>query len=182
MGMSVPPKDVMGFLQFIVTTLGFLTVIVQLGLEYRWRRRQYAVNMLAEWNTHTADHREAIDRAYPGLLDVSGPQSTIHMSPAQAQALYDATASVEPNLFATERHVIELLNYCEFVAISGLHKVAARAILEASFLSTLHVWYHELLPYVTVTKAHRGYNPWQPLDDYISQTRCPHCPPSSPAP
>ncbi len=174
--MPLPSPNAVQFLQFIVTTLGFITVIVQLALEYRWRRRQYAVNMLAEWNTHTADHREAIDRAYPGLLDVSGPRSTVHMSPNQAQALYDSTATAAPALFATERHVIELLNYCEFVAIAGRHNVAASAILEASFLNTLHVWYHELSSYVAVTKAHRGYNPWQPLDDYILGTRCPHCP------
>jgi len=133
-----------------VTTCGFLIVILQLWLEYRWRRNQYAVSMLAEWNRHTAEHRDAIDRAYPGLLDVAGPRNTTHLSSAEAAALYESTSARAAELHTIERHIIELLNYCEFVAVSAGYRVAARRILDRSFLRTLHVWHHELLPYIHV--------------------------------
>src|SRR5947209_6030429 len=95
--------------QLCVTTLGFLFVTIQLYFEYRWRHRQYAVNMVAEWNDHTNRYRRSIDEAIPGLLD----QLHVGLEPEEAERVYSSDGKDKVR-FKLKNDLIELLNYCEF--------------------------------------------------------------------
>ncbi|HEV7671731.1 MAG TPA: hypothetical protein VGS22_24680 [Thermoanaerobaculia bacterium] len=152
-------------------------VVVNQFAEYSWRRKQNAVGMLAEWNRQTGDHRVGIDRFFPGLLDTAGPRSEVSLSEEEASDLYLSTYRGSPELFDTKRHIEEILNYCEFIAVSALNDVADLDILAGSFFATIHVWYHELEPYIRVAKYHQGYDPWTPLGVFIAQipSHCPVC-------
>jgi hypothetical protein len=54
----------------IVTATGFGFAVWQLNKEYRWRRKQYAVNMLGEWNGKVVAYRISIEGALPHAGDV----------------------------------------------------------------------------------------------------------------
>jgi hypothetical protein len=160
--------DLVAVLGLLVTSLGFSLVIVQLYLEFRWRRRQYAVQMVAEWNEQTGPYRRGIDDCLPGLLDVSGPRRHVQLTDADAELVYSANPTDDPQRFKLKQDIIELLNYCEYVAVSASNAVADKAIVYRSFLLTLRVWHDELLPYIRVTEKHRGYNPWEPFNNFIA--------------
>src|SRR5260370_4884996 len=60
---------VVSALGVVVTAVGFGFAVWHLQKEYRWRRRQYAVNMLGDWNGRVVVHRVSIEAAFPGLMD-----------------------------------------------------------------------------------------------------------------
>src|SRR5690348_16560007 len=103
--------------QILVTLGGFVFAILQLRAEYRWRRQQYAVNMVAEWNNHTAAHRKGIEQALPGLMDRQGPNKDVDLTADMAEQLYFAKHT-DKDLWVLKGHCIELLNYCEYIAVS----------------------------------------------------------------
>jgi hypothetical protein len=115
-------------------------------------------------------HRRGIDACLPGLLDVSGPRRHVQLTDADAELVYSASPADDPQRFQLKQDIIELLNYCEYVAVSANNAVADTGIVYRSFLRTLRVWHNELLPYIRFTENHRGYNPWAPFTDFIART------------
>src|SRR5262249_51650739 len=120
---------------------------------------------LSEWNAHTAPYRRGIDEVFPGLLDTQGPRANVDLTKKRAHELYDAEPSSKD--LVVKCHLIELLNYCEYVAVSFQREVGDRKILEESFQETLRRWHYELSPFIEVTKERRGYNPWRPFSKFI---------------
>lgn len=153
---------------WILTLTGVSLALVQLRWEYRWRRRQYAVDMGSAWNEHTAAHREAIEQAFPGLLDVESKRADVAVSRERAEELYFASSANRADS-DLNRHIIELLNYCEYVAISYANDVSDRTVIEGSFKEALLQWHRGLRHYITVTTKIRAYNPWLPFCEVVSQ-------------
>lgn len=76
--------------QITVTVCGFAFAIWQLRREYGWRRRQFALHMLAEWNDKTDPHRRGVEEGLPGLLDASRDEAPVVLTPERAEAIYRA--------------------------------------------------------------------------------------------
>ena len=66
-------------------------------------------------------------------------------------------------------HIVELLNFGECVAVSYAERVGDRRILMASMGRTITRWYRQLRPYVVVTARHRGFDPWEPLAEFVGE-------------
>jgi hypothetical protein len=151
--------------QIVVTTCGFVFAILQLRSEYKWRRKQIALNMLAEWNNRTGTHRRGIEEELPGLLDADGPDKDVTLSCEQAEEIYFARHGAKN--WNLKIHIDELLNYCEYIAVSYENQIGDRSIIKGSLCNRLARWYKELEPYVIVTEAKLNYNPWKPLSDLV---------------
>lgn len=151
--------------------------------EYRWRRKQMCLTMLAEWNKHTADHRERIHAAFPGLLSGQGNLNfKTHAAEILAGTFTDATSSdtdssansdatLNPPLDAAllrdprlRRSIIELLNYCEYISVAYLNEIADIRLMEKSMMSAIDEWYEALKPFVVKRTEVRGRNPWQQIE------------------
>ncbi len=102
-------------------------------------RKQLAVQMLAEWNRNTADHRAAIDLAYPGQLDDTHPSQGggPRLDEAEAKRLHDA-GTQNPDDIQVRGHVMQLLNYCEYVAVAAQQGAADPQVVAGSFEGALH--------------------------------------------
>lgn len=148
-------------LQVVVTVGGFGFAIWQLRSEYRWRRREFALHMLAEWNDKTAAHHRGIEAGLPGLLDASPTDASSELTPARAEAVYLARRG-DPD-WDLRTHIVELLNYSEYVAVAYVKRVGDREIMADSLCRTVARWYRRLEPYVAVTGGHRGFDPWRSL-------------------
>jgi hypothetical protein len=174
--MSSPTWPTLAQIQVLVPTLGFLAVFYQLASDYFWRRRHYAVNMVAEWNNQTSKYRRDIDSCYPGILEQSGPQEHVYLPREEAAKVFDSLPK-DAGRFAAKHDITELLNYCEYISVSYRNDVANKKILLESFLETLHLWHHQLLPFMRIAAERRTYNPWAPFSDFISlhYKRCPDC-------
>jgi hypothetical protein len=154
-------------LQIVVTVGGFGFAIWQLRSEYRWRRRQFALHVLAEWNEKTDAHRRGVEQGLPGLLDAASEGSPPVLTEERAEAIYCARSGDPDRELRT--HIVELLNYAEYVAVSYAERVGDRRILLVSLGRTVTRWYRQLRPYVLVTAKHRGFDPWKPLDEFVRE-------------
>jgi hypothetical protein len=162
----------------VVTAVGFGFAVWQLHKEYGWRRQQYAVNMLAEWNEQTAPLRRGIDEMFTGLLDKHGPRQKVDLTAEKAHKIYDADQGTPE--WQVKCHLLELLNYCEYVAVSFKRNVGDHAILEQSFQETLRRWHDELIAFIEVTIERRGYNPWKPFSEFVASLTPPGQAPNQP--
>jgi hypothetical protein len=102
----------------------------------------------------------------PGLLDADPEESVAKVTEERAEAIYRAKRGDTDRELRT--HIVELLNYGEYVAVSYAERVGDRKILMASFGRTITRWYRQLEPYVRVTARHRGFNPWQPIGRFVA--------------
>lgn len=152
-------------LQVVVTVGGFAFAIWQLRSEYRWRRRQFALQMLSEWNEKTDPHRRGVERGLPGLLNAVRGDAPTELTSERAEAIYRARQG-DPD-WELRTHIVELLNYGEYVAVSYDKRVADREILAESLCRTVTRWYRQLKPYVLATERHRGFDAWKPLSDSV---------------
>jgi hypothetical protein len=157
----------------IVTAGGFGFAVWQLRREYRWRRQQYAVNMLAEWNDRTAPLRRGIDAALPGLLDEFQSKKGLELNLEIAKRIYDAGAGTPD--WEVKSNLIDLLNYCEYVAVSFQCQVGDNVILASAFQNTLVRWHETLAAFIEVTVARRGYDPWGEYSAFIKAIRTTGC-------
>jgi hypothetical protein len=160
-------KTVCAVITAISTAFIAFYAIRTLKREFSWRRQQLAVNMLAEWNRQTSEYRTIIDRWKHGLLD---PKSTDELTLREAVELNDyrpKVSNTESDDREKQRHaIIELLNYCEYVAVAYQNHVADQAMIDASFTGTISQWYRKLRPFTFARSKQLGRNPWQPLSKW----------------
>lgn len=149
---------------FIVAAAALWRGAFTLRQEYAWRRRQLAINILAAWNDNTAEHRHEISRHLPGVLDRDARRTSL--DDVEATQLYVATKE-DKERFETRRHIIELLNYCEYVTVAYQKGVADPAILDNSVIATVVDYYTALEPFVRVRTVKRGRDPWAALSDFV---------------
>lgn len=149
----------------LLTAASFAVAALSLIREFRWRRRQYALDMMRDWSTNTAPHRDALEREYPGLFDDEEGVEPVRLPIAEAERIFRVPAGANQRA-EVKRHVIELLNYCEFIAVAYARRVAHRSIIEESFRGACLLLHDRLHPYIEVSTQHRrGRNPWAPFCD-----------------
>ena len=143
------------------TAIGLALTASALLYDHAWRRKHYAMEMAHEWNTSTAKHRRVITTKYPTLLDKK------HDEPPEID--YGTAILIRRREHKLNDHIIQHLNYCEYVALSHLETVARRRIIARSFVPSLIRWHNALSEYIVVTIDARGYNPWQALCDFAHE-------------
>lgn len=140
---------------------------MQLNIEYAWRRKQFAMNVLAEWNSRTGTYRRGIEETLPGLLDASGQSPERRITRDLAKEIY--LSDKAGKYWALRGHIVELLNYCEYIVVCYDKHVGDQDILKNSLFETLKRWYFELSHYMIVATEERKYNPWEALEVFMKR-------------
>ncbi len=148
--------------KYLVTVLGIPVGVGTLLLEYRWRRRHFAAGMIREWSDHTAKHRAAIEKAIPKIFDKDADVDRFNEK--RAREIYNQTDPSDQS-GDLKRHLIELLNYCEFVSVTYDMKVADKSVIQRSFSTAMCMLHRALHAYIKVMTERRNGNPWQPFCD-----------------
>jgi hypothetical protein len=94
---------------------------------------------------------------FTGLLDEFGPSKDGAITAVIANRLYDAEGG-SPD-WEVKWHVIDLLNYCEYVAVCIRCHVGDHMILANAVNKTLARWHRELSAFMRVTEERRGLQP-----------------------
>jgi hypothetical protein len=156
-----------------ITAVGVLVAVLTLRANHDWNRRQYAMQILADWNPQTSEHRKAIESAFPGLIDVDrNSNKVVELSRARAAEIYESKPG-SPD-WDLKFHFIELGNYFEFICSSYIHHVADHDMIEQAFRYMLIRWHGIMLTFIDTIEHHRGYRPWQPFSDLVEYWQRPH--------
>ena len=165
------PTDYITAVGSIGTLLGVLIVLYVLRRNHDWYRRQYALDIMREWNDQALSHTTVIEQSFPGLFHVDTKvKNPVEMTKNDAVGIYTADPKNPKNL-AIRTHISELLNYLEYVSTAYMHSVADKKIIETSFKQSLVNIEKILINYIEIVKERRGYQPWQSYLDVVSGWR-----------
>jgi len=134
-----------------------------------WNRREYAANMIAEWNEQTGDHRKIIEKYKPGLIDIDSSGNIVEITKAEAREIYKSKPN-DPK-WEVRFSIIELLNYMEFISMSYFHRTGDQLMIEESYAQFLVPLHDTLKNFIDVVKEERGYDPWKPYLDFVNILR-----------
>ena len=151
------------------TLIGAWYVYKTLRANHDWQRRQYAIDIFREWNANTAKHAQAIERAFPHIRDVdrtTGKSNEI--TKEQAKRIYTCDMSDAKN-WELRFHIIELLNYLEFVTTAYSHNVADKTIILSSLKNPLVAWHNILKNFIETVNLCEDYKPWQPFSAVVNE-------------
>ena len=142
-----------------------------LRASHDWERRKYVLNMVRDWNLNTGDHARAIEDVFPHIRDVDRTSGhTAELTKEMCKQIYTCAPN-NKNYWEVRFHLIELLNYFEFIAIAYFQNVADREIVTSSFKGPMLKWHDILKNFVDVVHTCEGYEPWKPYTDVISEWR-----------
>ena len=153
----------------IAGALTFLSLVVAgwgLFALHAWNRRNTALQLIADWNPRTIDHRRAFERAYPGCIDFhQGTAPAKEFTKAEAVKIY--TADPDTPEWALRFHVVELANFLEYVSLAYIHHTANREMIRQALSHPMKQWHKLLEPFFDVVIERRSYHLWQPYDDLV---------------
>jgi len=66
-------------------------------------------------------------------------------------------------------HLIELMNYADFVASAYINQVADRQIVMTTFKDPLSKWYEILSNFIEVVEICEGYQPWPQYTQVVGE-------------
>ncbi len=159
-----------------ILALGTLGTLIAAGLVFKtlksnhdWQRREYATNIVRDWNTNTSWHWQAIETVFPHLRDIDRTSGLVsELTRQQALEIYTCEPSSRA-YWELRYHFIELLNYLEFVAVAYIQNVADHEIVE-SCLQLPMVKYHDMFRNVIdVVENCEGYRPWEPYTQVVGR-------------
>jgi hypothetical protein len=153
----------MGNIIIAIGTVGSLIGVCFIYLSPRanhdWQRREYAMNILRDWNTNTGAHWLEIEKVFPHLRDVdrTGGKQT-ELTKQQSKEIYTCTS--ENKYWNVRFHLIELLNFGDFIGSAYLQQVADKQIVTRSVREPLMKWHEILRNFIEVVETCEGYQPW----------------------
>jgi hypothetical protein len=156
----------LGRRQFALARQQFDLARKVLEQNHDYSRRQYAAQLIGQWDEKTLASRQAIMSIWSECFNqnVRIPWSQIEsLRQKQIAALKDAPNSASPTLVVTD-HMAKVLNFLELVATSALNGVADDDILRQSFKVTTNRWYLMFADYRDQMKTLRGFDAWEPLN------------------
>ncbi len=134
-----------------------------------WQRREYAQNIIRDWNANTSKHWQALEDVFPHLRDVDVTSGKVtELTKQQAKEIYTCEKTDEIN-WNLRYHIVELLNYLEFVSMSYTQQVADNYIIETCVRDTMTKYYDLLKNVIEVIEVCEGYQPWKPYVDLVSK-------------
>jgi hypothetical protein len=167
------------WIKIVIQILGFGATSVGLFLAYRslkanynslranhdWNRRQYATQIIEKWSSQSLSHRKAIEKEHPGLYDQKRPCDLKVIDSKFAKQIYECKPT-DAN-WEIRFHILELLNFFEYVSVAYINKVADNKMIENSLKNVLLKWYRILYFFIEYVKYNRGYDPWKPYCDLM---------------
>ena len=155
----------------IGTLVGAFLVYRTLVCNHDWQRREYGLNLLRDWNANTSKHWQVIEQVFPHLRDVDRTGGKVtELTKQQAKEIYTCEPS-NSDCWELRYHLVEMLNYLEYVAMSYSQKVSDQEIIE-SCLKDAMIKYHDILKnLIDVVESCEGYLPWEPYTALVESWR-----------
>ncbi len=146
------------------TLISAWLILQTLKSNHDWQRRQYALDLLRDWNANTNDHSQAIETAFPGIRDVDKTTGKVNeISKDRAKKIYISDPHKDSNDFLLRFHIIQLLNYLEFVVAAYNVNVADEEVILSTMKNPIIRWATILNNFLDVVEMCEGYQPWGPL-------------------
>jgi len=147
----------------IAAAFSVLFLAITLILEYRWRRRKYAIDLLSAWNDCTADHAKEILSVFSDMrygVTIDKDVGVIVFCCEKGHRYWDVRF-----------HMVELLNHAEAIAVALDSRLAAKGILAKSVNPALCNWYKNLKGFIDAVNDIKGSRPWERFEIYIEGLR-----------
>ena len=166
--MQIISTTLMG-IGIIGTVIGIWFVYTTLRANHDWQRREYAMNIIRDWNVNTARHWEAIEDVFPHLRDVdrTGGQVT-ELTKQETKEIYTCDPDNE-KYWKVRFHLVELMNYSDFIASAYLQQVADKQIVIENVMDPLIKWYDILKNFIEAVEICEGYQPWPQYVHVVSE-------------
>lgn len=149
------------------TAIGIFLAWLALRSNHEWNRRYNALKIIDEWNPRTGEHRKAIEKSLPGIFDIDPKtKEVIELDINKAKNIYECNPNDDH--WQLRFHLMEVLNYFEFVSSSYLNGVADSLIIETSLRPPMLKWYKVLRNFIEYMNEIRGYKVWKPYEDVVN--------------
>jgi hypothetical protein len=136
-----------------------------LRADHDWRRRQYALAIVSEWNDKLIPNIRIVETKFPSIRENNNAPINVEV----ARELYMTNANkAEYELnFAVRAAIISILNYFEYIALAYTNGVADRKIIDQSLRASMMKWYEKLKDFENGVAIESGVNPWLPLHNLM---------------
>ena len=160
----------------IGTLIGAFLVYKTLTSNHDWQRREYALNVIKDWNKNTSEHWQAVEKKFPHLRDVDRTGGKVtELTKQQAKDIYTCEPS-DLDCWQLRYHLVELLNYLEYVALSYNQNVSDQDIIETCVKDAM-IKYHDILKNVIeIVEMCEGYLPWEPYTKLVENWKTKYYP------
>jgi hypothetical protein len=154
-------EAVLDFLGNVVTILGFPFAIWTLRLNRDWKRREYVMKLIEEWNARTIIHRQVVEKAIPTIWSGHHPnQAVVEFSEDFAKRVFFSKPSDQAD-WELKFHLNELLNYFELICSSWKYGIANKRIVKEMFQPVLVRWHWRILSrYICEIQREDHRDPW----------------------
>ena len=149
------------------TLVGAVLVYRTLVSNHDWKRREYAMNIIGDWNNNTTEHWQIIEPVFPHLRDVDRTSGEItELTKQQAKDIYTCEPS-NNKYWELRYHIVEMLNYLEYVGMSYSQNVADQYIIESCLKEAMIKYYDIFKNLIEVVEICEGYSPWEPYTKLV---------------
>lgn len=155
--------DIIGKLGPIFTFIAVVMAYVTLRDNHEWNRRNYAAQMISNWNRQTKQVIDEIEKIEPRMIDFHPDGSLVQMNSKRAEAIYYSRYPQDSSDWVLRTKFIHLLNEFEFIASSYENGVADKKMLADSFKDIFVKWGYVLKNFIDIYKHQRSTaTPWGP--------------------
>lgn len=155
--------DDIGKIGPIVTAIGVILAYLTLRANHEWNRRNYASQMVSNWNKQTKPFIDDIEKIEPRIIDFKGGRLT-QITQEYAHEIYFSKYSEESKEWKLRTRFIHLLNEFEHISAAYNNAVGDRKMIEESFKDILVKWGFVLMHFIDIYKSQRdNSNPWGPF-------------------
>lgn len=155
--------DFIGNLGPLVAAIAVIIAIITLRANHDWNRRNFASQMISNWNKQTKPVIDEIEKLEPRIIDFRRNRLT-QITQEDAEKIYFSKYSEESREWKLRTRFIHLLNEFEHIAAAYKNAVGDRKMIEESFKDIYVKWGFVLDHFITTYKAERKNEyPWGPF-------------------
>lgn len=148
--------------------------------DHDYRRRQYAAELIRQWDTDIFVSRSIILAIWADRFNhpESIPWNEI-MKEREKELVNlnvpslrkDDNITAGSNIYFVTDHMTRILNFFELVTHCVYHRIADEEILKTFFMNPFYNWYRLLADFKQELTARRKYDPWDPVDKLYERWR-----------
>ncbi len=153
----------------IVTAVTVIVGVFTLYANHEWNRRNFASQMISNWNKQTKPFIDDIEKIEPRIIDFKDGKLT-QIAQDYAREIYFSKYSEDSKEWKLRTRFIHLLNEFEHIAAAYKNAVGDRKMIEESFKDIFVKWGFVLEHFISIYKKQRENDePWGPFHDLYNR-------------
>ena len=149
--------------------LSVIVAAITLRANHEWNRRNFASQMVTNWNKQTKPVIDDIEKIEPRIIDFRNGRLT-QITQDDAEKIYFSKYEADSKEWKLRTRFIHLLNEFEHIAAAYKNSVGDRGMIEESFKDILVKWGYVLEHFIHVYKKQRmNDKPWGPFHDLYNR-------------